>query len=181
MTAGEETLLILHPVKDENVLDLGDEMPGFTLADIDGNVHSLGLLLDRYDVVVLTFFRTSSAQSVTNLINLQAAYEIYGDRVAVLALDPADRLQMEVSMFRDLHGLTYPVALCDKKLADSLGVVDFPTTVIVDREGKISMIHSGIIDRQDYAAVFEHFLTADYVHTPIRSIDELMGRRNKKY
>ena len=125
--------------------------------------------------MVLTFFKTGSTESVTNLTNLQAIYETYGDRVAVLALDPADKLQMEVSIFRSLHGLTFPVAQCDKALAESLGVTDYPTTIVVDREGKISLIHNGIISRQEFTMIFDFFLTPGYIHTPVRNLDELLG------
>ena len=47
--------------------------------------------------------------------------------------------------------MNYPVVLGNDKMADSYGGVDaMPTTLLIDRNGKIAAIHTGLIGKDDY-------------------------------
>ena len=179
-TTGEETVIILSEAEQEGVYGLSDPMPAFTVTDIDGKLHSLNWLLQDNDVVVLVFWKNTSVQSVITMTALQKAYETYGDRVAVLGLNPVDKLEIELSLFRNTYGLTFPLAMCDKSLADSLQITDYPTVVVVDREGKISLIQGGVVSEQAFRMVFDFYLAEDYVHTPFESVDALLEAGKKK-
>lgn len=173
-----DTVITLQPEQKDDSWKLGDFAPALSITDIDGNEHTLTGMLQEKDMIVVTFWRGTSISSVQTLNHLQKIYEVYGDRVAVLALNPVDKLELEVSMYRNMYGWTFPVAQCDPALAKNAQVTEYPTTIIVDREGKVCLMHSGVISQNEYVAVVDFYLADDYVHTPFESIEALLGYKN---
>lgn len=173
-----ETVITLSRAETNGAWQLGDFAPNFTVTDIDGNVHTLDEMLQEKDVVVLTFWRTAAVSSVLTLSNLQKVYEIFGERMAVLALDPADQLEMELKVYRGIYNWTFPLALCDASLAQNAQAEEYPTTVIIDREGRVCLMHTGVISQGEFISAMNFYLSDDYVHTPFDSIEALLGHIN---
>lgn len=170
---GDTTVITLKQEGVEEPLGLGDVMPDFTITDMDGQIHTLSALLAEKQVVVLNFWQTSSAQSVMNLINMQKTYVKYGTSVAMLAVNPTNGPGINLETYRNSYGLTFPLATCDQSFADSLQVIEYPTTVVIDREGRICLIQTGSMTELEYAAVLDFCLAENYVHTPIENIRAL--------
>ena len=178
VTAGQYTQIVLKDPTPPTppVLQLGDQMPDFTVTAVDGTVYSLYDLLAQKDVVVLTFWKTDSVGSMVHMPVLQKAYEKYGTNAMVLALNPVDKLQDTLLQFQTQHGLTFPVAGCEQTLAYMLQVTEYPTTVVIDREGKICLIHAGgIVDETVYDTLFPFFTAEGYVHTTFVDLGALLN------
>ncbi len=163
----EDFTKILLKYNQPPLLNLSDLVPEFVVEDINGQTHSLQAMLKEKDVVVLAFWERTSGAATVNMINLQKMYEQFGDRVAILGLNPVDQTDMELTIFQKLYGITFPMARCEDRLVESLQISSYPATVIIDREGRICFVRSGYISQDDCTAIFTFLLAEDYVHTPI--------------
>ena len=103
---------------------------------------------------------------------LEEAWLDYADEVAVLALNPVDG---DVSVYAE--GKKLPVAACDSGWLRALKLTDFPTTVVVDRYGIISLIYSGNLGDADiYRDVFAFFARNDYTAELVENIESIIGK-----
>lgn len=173
-TEGTDTVIILTQSQAAPGYSLGDTVEDFSVTDIDGVTHSLQELLAQKDAVILVFWRTGSVECTQLMNMIQQLYETYGSDVAILALNPVDTLEMELQMYQSLYDLTYPLARCDKALAEAMGASSFPTTVVIDREGKICLRHSGMLTREQGDAIAQLYAADDYTHISFSTIDALM-------
>ena len=149
-------------------LKLGDGMVDMTIIS-RGTEYNLSSLLTTKKAVALYFFDSSSAD---NLAALNAAWQSCANDVAVLALNPVED---DISDF--VHGISLPIAVCDNAWVSALDLYEFPTLVIVDRYGVISLIHSGIIDDAEvFRDVFAYFARNDYTAEVVKDITQIVGK-----
>lgn len=130
----------LTPVPDR--ISDGALAPGFQSETPAGEPISLEALRGR--PVVLNFWATWCGPCRVEMPALQRASERYaGDGLTILAvnaMEPADR----VTGFMEELGLTFPAVLDpDGEILDLYGVRVFPTTIVVDAEGRIRAEHYG--------------------------------------
>ncbi len=123
----------------------GQSLPDFEWITLDGDTIRSSDWRGRR--VVLTVGATWCApcvQEVPHLNRLQT--ELGTNRVVVVGLSGEDRVVLKA--FARKHGVTYPlVSAGPDQLPGPLGQVEgFPTTVILDAEGKIETIVSGPMD-----------------------------------
>ena len=157
------------------IYGLGDVLPGFTVIATDGSSYSLEQLLNEKDMVLLVFWDNYFADNSAYLSNLQLMYEIYGEKVAILALNPVESQADTLSVYQSKFNLNYPVAGGATALAKALCVTSYPTTVVIDRTGVISLVHVGeIADLTDLEALFRVFTAEDYVSHPFVTLEELL-------
>lgn len=156
-------------------LGLGDVMFDFTVTDSDGNVHTLSELLETKKAVVLNFWYTQCGPCKAEFPFLQEAYDRYSDQIALLALDPyAADDEAAVARFKSDMALTVPMAKVDAVWEAVFGLQAYPTTVVIDRYGTVSMIHGGSVDNtQTFADVFAFYTADAYVQQKVSSIYEL--------
>lgn len=173
-TEGENSVLSLEEATATPGYGLGDLVEDFSVTDIDSVTYTLQELLQQKSAVILTFWRTDSPEYIQTLKALQQVYEVYGDQVAILALNPEEGLELELQFYQSLYGLTYPLAKCEPELAQSMGVVSFSTTVVIDGEGRVSLVHTGELSREQGEAVAEFYTAENYTHIAFASIEELM-------
>lgn len=117
----------------------GDAVPGFTLKDQAGAEVSLAAYAGKVVVVVVVFFKGDQDNSVKALADLQKVQEKYGKKgVQVIALSP-DRIPGEMlASFKEKDRPTYPLLFDESKAAyGAWGVFLFPTTGVLDKEGKL--------------------------------------------
>ena len=119
--------------------------PSFSVKDIDGN--KVDLADYRGKVVILEFFATWCEPCRISAPDLQSVYERYKSRglaiIGVAADEGSDAAAMARSFVKE-YRLSYPVAVDGGQTMKQYGAYSLPTTVIIDREGKIINKHLGI-------------------------------------
>lgn len=165
LSIGLQTGVDLNTIR----LHPGDTMVNLQVTASDGMEYDLSKLLTSKKAVALCFFDSGSA---ADLPCLQQAWEDCDEEVTVLALNPVDK---DVSAFA--ADLQLPVAACDSAWIGALGLENYPTMVMVDRFGVISLIHEGrITDPEIYRDVFAFFARNDYEAEVVQRIEDIVGK-----
>lgn len=165
LSIGLQTGVDLNTIR----LHPGDTMVNLQVTASDGMEYDLSKLLTSKKAVALCFFDSGSA---ADLSCLQQAWEDCDEEVTVLALNPVDK---DVSAFA--ADLQLPVAACDSAWIGALGLENYPTMVMVDRFGVISLIHEGrITDPEIYRDVFAFFARNDYEAEVVQRIEDIVGK-----
>lgn len=158
-------------------LGLGDMMCEMNLTAVDGTAYTLSQLLQEKKAVVLNFWFLGCNPCKAEFPALQQAYEAYASDIAVLALDPVDSNPIAIAQRQQELELTMPVFACDPMWADIFTVNAYPTTVVIDRFGVISLIHKGAVtDPQVFMDVFAFFTAEDYTQTVVQNMEDILIR-----
>ena len=153
---------------------LGDVMFDFTVTSTDGVAYTLSELLKEKDAVVLNFWYLNCGPCKQEFPYLQEAYEAYSDKIALLAMNPVDGTDETINAFRKELGLTFSMFACDPDWASAMKLNAYPTTVVIDRCGTISLIHGGsITSAKVFTDAFAHFTAEEYVPGVVEDIMEL--------
>ncbi len=161
-------------VADDGRYELGEELPDMTFTDVNGVEYNVADLLSTKKAVVLNFWFTSCDPCKAEFPYLQQAYSEYSDDIIVLALNPVDTKAEDVKAFAETMGLTFPVAICDASNEQAFGITGYPTTIVIDRNGVISMVHKGSIpDAQVFRNVFAYFCAEEYDGTAVTDVTTL--------
>ena len=148
----------------------GDTMPDFTVALSDGTNATLSGLLKENDLVVLNVFATWCGPCKVEFPEMEKTYQANRDRMMILSVsgDPADTAEM-IAAYKEENGLSFPMGMAGDAL-DFLNVTAFPTTVFIDRNGKVGFYKVGaFVQEGDFDARVNTFLSADYDGTPLGS------------
>ena len=135
----------------------GEFVADFTLTTWTEETVTLSDLLAEKDVVLLHIFTLRCGGCEEEMPLLQAAYEAWGERVALLAvtIDDADT-DKQLKTYCTRRGLTFPTARDTAGLAYCYPIYGVPTTFVIDRDGVLREIKEGAI--KDLAA-FEKLIT----------------------
>lgn len=118
--------------------------PDFDIALFDGGNFQLSN--HRGKVIVINFFASwcVSCGEETPFIE-KAAHEYSPQTVAFLAI-AVDDTEKKAKSFMKKMGLTIPAGL-DKtgKIKEAYGLYGMPTTFFIDKNGKISYLHAGVV------------------------------------
>lgn len=124
--------------------------PDFSLPDADGQLLRLSDFRGR--IVLLNFWATRSAPSAIEipwLRDFQHKYDSAGLTILAIAMDRDG--WSSVKSYVASHDVTYRVLLGDEAVANSYGGVNaLPTTLMIDREGRIAAIHTGVLEKSTY-------------------------------
>ena len=154
---------------------LGELMPDVSLGTDDGQVYKLSELLAEKKLVVLNFWYADCYWCVQEFPVMEVAYQRFRQDVEILAMNPYDSPE-DVAAFQKEHSLSMPMGFCSREPVLALGVNSYPTSVFVDREGRICLIHSGAItDVAVFNQLFETFTAEDYTSRVYNSINELLA------
>ena len=169
-------------MEDEDVTRaLGELMCEFSVTDTDGNMYSLASLLAEKSVVVLNFWYLECDPCRLEFPYLQAAYEQYASDVAVLAINPVNNDEEGIRQFKSESGYTFPMANGSPNWAKVFGITGYPTTVVVDRNGVITMIHSGaVVEEGVFESVFQFYSAEDYTTSQVMDLSELLSIMEKE-
>ncbi len=158
---------------------LGDLVMDFSVTAADGKVYTLFELLEEKQAVVLNFWYLNCKPCLMEFPFLQEAYEEYSDRVAVLAMNPIDK-QEDIAAFQQENGYTFPMGAADESWVKIMGISAFPTTVVIDRYGNITLMHTGSIDNaQTFKDVFEFFCAEEYEQTIVKDITQIESEKEE--
>ncbi|MBQ4070876.1 MAG: TlpA family protein disulfide reductase [Clostridia bacterium] len=168
---------------------LGDIMHDFTVTTSDGTVIKLSELLKTKKAVVLNFWYTDCSWCIEEFPDIQTAYDTvideetglkYSDLVEVVALDPPAAngdTMTSIRGFKADMDLTFPMGLDNDGIYASFGVGSFPTTVIVDRYGMVTVKHAGALLGASYwRKLFSYFTSDSYEQKTAATFEELMPK-----
>ena len=148
----------------------GQAMPDFTVALTDGTNATLSELLKEKELVVLNIFASWCGPCESEFPDMEKVYQAYGDRMVILSVSGYSDDTMEViSDYKAGHGLSFPMGLAGDAL-DFLNVSGYPTTIFVDRDGKVGFVKVGaFVTEGDFEARVKTFLSAEYDGKPLGS------------
>jgi cytochrome c biogenesis protein CcmG/thiol:disulfide interchange protein DsbE len=132
--------------------------PPFELTNLQGAKIKLEDFKGK--VVLLNFWATwcvGCKQEIPWFVDFQTKYKAKGLVVLGVSLD--DEGWKVLKPWLAEHPLNYPNILGNDKVADLYGGVDaLPTTLLIDRTGKIVSSHAGVVDRATAARDIETLL-----------------------
>ena len=132
--------------------------PDFALKDINGQTVHLSDYKGK--VVILDFWATwcgPCRMEIPWFIELQRQDKDRGLEVLGVSMD--DNGWADVKPFLAEMKVNYRVVIGDDKTAETYGGVDsLPTTFLIDREGKIAIVHVGLANRKDIEDGVEQLL-----------------------
>ena len=155
---------------------LGDVMRDFTITDTEGKSHTLSEILKEKELVVLNFWYTTCSWCGEEFPYMNTAYNTYGDKVEILALDPyGTDSESDIATYKATMGLDFPMIKDYNALYAAFGVAAFPTSVFIDRYGVICLIEEGaLLGDQPFTVAFDHFTGDDYVQGLYQNVDSLV-------
>ncbi len=174
-----EIVLVTGVMSEEDMENLtyklGDRMMDFTIVDTDGKEHTLSELLETKKAVILNFWYINCDPCGMEFPYMQEAYEGYQKDIEILAMNPVDRDESAIAAYKKEKGLTFPVAMVDEMWEAMMQLTAYPTTVVIDRFGNISLIHKGMIDNADtFQQLFAYFTDDAYESKAIGSIEDIL-------
>ena len=163
-------------ISEAQVSIIGEEIPDFTVTTIDGEEVVLSELAASHEVTVLNVFTTWCGPCKREFPAMEAIYEKYPDQVAILALSDDEDDTMEVlADYRNEYGLTFMIGRNEGR-TESLPVAGYPTTFILDRNGKVVFCQSGTIPVEDAVEeLYTSFMGDDYDGSPVFMYTAMVG------
>lgn len=161
---------------------VGDVMYDFTFKTVDNKTVSLSSLLEEKDVVVLNFFYTTCVWCQREFPGLETAYQLYKDKVEVLAIDPYSYMrdsEDSIRAFKAEKRLSFLFASdTTLNLHNNFGLSGFPASVFIDKEGVIERIDTSALVETDadgnyhserlYSEIFEAMTSESYWKNPAK-------------
>ena len=173
--------LVSSVIEDESLKGVtyttGSVMHDFTVTDVDGNVIKLSELLKTKKMVLINFWYTTCYWCVEEFPILNEVYEEYKDEIAVVALNHSPLegdTEDGIRLFRNDMGLTIPMARDNTGMNVAFGLKAYPTSVIVDRYGVVTMILETAFTRKPLTAICDYFTAADYKQSVDLTLDTLV-------
>ena len=129
--------------------NVGDAMPAYAAKTLDGAPYDLAK--EQGNVVLVNVWATWCGPCRFEIPELQKMHDQYGKRgfkVVGVSVDEGD--VKEVKQFAAEQKMTYPVVVDpDGRIANVLATTVLPTSVLLDRHGKIVWREIGAIDPGD--------------------------------
>lgn len=181
-----------------STLVLGQVMNDLKFTDVYGKEYRLSDLYkgpdgvlnteDDKKMILLNFFYTDCGPCVNEIPYLLAAYEEYKDEIEIVGIDPySDDDALKIKLFAEgavgsnrdgQEPMTFP--LVDAPLnwamaiADAEGSFAYPTNIIIDRYGVVTLIEKGGITSQTpFNLMFEFFTKDKYVQTLVTDMEQI--------
>jgi thiol-disulfide isomerase/thioredoxin len=131
-----------------------EDVPEFSAALLDGTTVRLSDY--RGQVVMLNFWATWCPPCRAEMPMLQTASDRYYDQgFIILAVNDAEPVS-HIQAFVDRLALRFPIILDqDERLQHLFGVVGYPTSVFMDRDGVAFATHLGALSSDQLTAYIE--------------------------
>ena len=160
--------LVQDQMKKVNNINLsvakGQEAPDFALPLTDGSEAKLSELLKDKEVVVLNIFASWCGPCEKEFPDMEKTYQKYKDKMEIVAVSGdlvLDEME-DMVKYKEEHNLSFPIGMKNESI-DSLKVGGFPTTYIIDRNGRIVFSQSGaFLHEGDFEKVVTSLMGDDY-------------------
>ncbi len=136
---------------------IGAPLGNFGLSDLNGKTVKLSDFSGR--PVLINAWATWCPPCQDEMPDLQAYYRTHSPQgLVILAVNAGESAAKAGAFVRQL-GLTFPVLLdSGENLMDTLHINDFPTTILVGRDGLVKAVHIGRMTPQMLDAEITPFL-----------------------
>ena len=142
----------------------GQEAPDFALPLTDGSEAKLSELLKDKEVVVLNIFASWCGPCEKEFPDMEKTYQKYKDKMEIVAVSGdlvLDEME-DMVKYKEEHNLSFLIGMKNESI-DSLKVGGFPTTYIIDRNGRIVFSQSSAFLREgDFEKVVTSLMGDDY-------------------
>ena len=160
---------------------IGSIMHDFTVTTTTGEQISISQLLEEKDAVVLNFWFSTCEPCQAEFPVMQTIYEKYQEDIAIIALNPPETQAQDtletIKQFQSAYGLTFYVAQDLLGLNRAFGVEGYPTSVVIDRYGVVSLLHAGSITSEVvFDNIFAHFTAENYEQKLIYDYNDIVPR-----
>jgi tetratricopeptide (TPR) repeat protein len=137
-------------------LKTGEPMPAYKLAGIDGTAVDSEAFKDS--VLVMVYLSAEQRSSELAAMDSRTVVGQFANEPVKLVYVTADVIQKAYfQRFREERALDAPLAFdADRGLYGKLGLIVFPTTVIVNKEGKLAHVIS--IHSPDYSHILDAYI-----------------------
>jgi len=141
-------LSIAMGVLGQGRLQPGSPAPGFRLRALDGTEFSSSQF--QGSVVVLDLWATWCEPCVADLPMFNRLTEKYGGRgLKVIGVAVESGWAQDIRPHVAKHGIKYPVLVGDDDIVEKYQLIGFPTTYLIDRDGKIAKKYIGTLDGKE--------------------------------
>jgi peroxiredoxin len=140
--------------------------PNFILTDAKG--HTINLSTYKGKVVLLDFWATWCGGCKTEIPWFMEFDAKYKDRgLAVIGVSMDEDGWKSVKPFLALEkdpetgghtAMKYPVVIGSESLAKQYHLTSMPMTLLIDREGRIAVSHSGMVEKDDWESKIRSLL-----------------------
>ena len=158
----------------------GQEAPDFALPLTDGSEAKLSELLKDNEVVVLNIFASWCGPCREEFPEMEKTYQKYKDKMEIIAVtgDPDDTMDV-MAKYKEEHGLSFPVGMKNESI-ESLQIGGFPTTYIIDRNGKIVFSQaSAFSSGEDFEKIVTALMGDDYAGKQIASYNFIVSNTDR--
>ena len=142
----------------------GQEAPDFALPLTDGSEAKLSELLKDKEVVVLNIFASWCGPCEKEFPDMEKTYQKYKDKMEIVAVSGdlvLDEME-DMVKYKEEHNLSFLVGMKNESI-DSLKIGGFPTTYIIDRNGRIVFSQSSaFLHEGDFEKVVTSLMGDDY-------------------
>ena len=125
--------------------------PQMKLPELDGGEWRLAD--HRGEVVLVNYWATwcgPCREELPGLIDVDKEWAPKGLAVVGLSMDTGSDARATVQQFVTRRGVPFPIAFPDPALPGS-GRMTIPTTVLLDRQGRVVKTYVGAVERKDFA------------------------------
>ena len=173
---------VLNPVDLDNAkFEAGNIMKDFTVTTPDGVEVKLSEVLKEKKAVMLNFFFLACQPCKNEFPFMQEAYSAASDDIAIITLTPVDQDDEAIKKYAEELGLTFYVAKCDSRWEKAFDLKSYPTSVVIDRYGMISLIHGGsITNKETFEAVFNYYKADDYKQQVVRFVEDIINYKGEE-
>ena len=160
--------LVQDQMKKVNNINLsvakGQEAPDFALPLTDGSEAKLSELLKDKEVVVLNIFASWCGPCEKEFPDMEKTYQKYKDKMEIVAVSGdlvLDEME-DMVKYKEEHNLSFLIGMKNESI-DSLKIGGFPTTYIIDRNGRIVFSQSSaFLHEGDFEKVVTSLMGDDY-------------------
>ncbi|MBB6273591.1 thiol-disulfide isomerase/thioredoxin [Pedobacter cryoconitis] len=132
----------------EKQVNAAGDLSGIKFKDVDGKLVDLGELKGK--VVFLNFWATWCPPCLAEMPSVNALHEKFkNDKDVIFILVDADSQLPKAQKFMDKKGYQLPVYAVASDIPEVLFKGSLPTTVVFDKEGRISYNESGAANYAD--------------------------------
>ncbi|UCF87634.1 MAG: TlpA family protein disulfide reductase, partial [Nitrospiraceae bacterium] len=138
-------LILLGSLQSSDAVEIetGDEVPDFTLSAVGGGLMKLSDYREK--LVVLIYWRTEQERSLVTIEEVKAIQERYGEKgLEVISIVAGTEDMEAVKKVTKERAVGFPILKdTGRNIYGTYGIRVYPTTLIIDREGKLNKVIPG--------------------------------------